>query len=205
TTFVDRSDRWETTLWLRDLSTLWGPAPAPESCTVDVTPRRLQALLVVPDSAYAYQVTRLGDGAVVQQGTLTGDGIGILTVPAVKVYREGSRLAIQALGDYGGALAGVGEPSRTAVRPIVELSPNPARGTPTVRVTWPARSPGGRGGQARVDLFDLGGRAVRALYAGPAGGPLLFRIDRAGLSPGLYFVAATWRDARSVKRRVLLR
>ena len=202
TTLVDQSDRWQTTLRLRDLTTLWGPVPAPESCTVDVTPRRLQAFLVVPDSAYAYQVTRLDDGAVVQEGTQNGDVAGVLTIPGVKVYRSGSRLTIQALGDYQGPPAAVGDPAQAA-RPAIALAPNPARGSPTVRVSWPARAAGGAR-PARVDLFDLGGREVRTLWAGPAAGTTVLRIDRGGLPAGLYFVAATQGGIRSIRRLVLL-
>ena len=166
---------------------------------MDVTPRRLQSFVVASDSAFSFEVTRLADGAVVQSGTLLGDALGLLTVPGVKVYRAGTRVALQALGDYSGGTAGVGDPVLPAALPEIVLAPNPARGDPAVRVAWPTRAP------ARLDLFDASGRRLRALYRGPGAGDLFLRVDRRGLAPGLYLVAASQGGARRVRRLILLR
>ena len=195
---VDQRQTWEVTLRLRDLTTLWGPVPAPESLAVDVTPRRLQALACVPDSVYSWQVTRLEDGAIVQQGAVTADPLGLITVPGVSVYRSGSRLTIQALRDYGGPVTDVPGDRREPAGALLTLSPNPARSASLVRVAWP------RAGEARVELYDTGGRLMRTLYRGTAAGPLALRLDWRDTPAGLYFVVASQGGTRSTRRLVVL-
>jgi len=199
TAILDEPARWVVTLRLRDLTTLWGPAPAPDSATVDVTPRRLQAFVVERDSAYDFTVTRLSDGAVVQQGTVVADALPLLTVPGVKVYRGGSLLSLRVPIPDTLATTGVDDGHARPGTLELALAPNPAAAAPTVRVTW------ARTGLAQVDLFDVGGRRVREVYRGPGTGTLALRLDPRGLAGGLYFVVATQGGQRSTKRLIVLR
>lgn len=63
---VDSATRWEVTLTTRALTTRWGLLPAPESLTVDVTPRRVQRFRPPPGAPVDWTATRLADGAQVQ-------------------------------------------------------------------------------------------------------------------------------------------
>lgn len=95
TLLVDQPDLWRVTFTLRDLDTSWGPLPAPDTVTVDVTPRRLQQLVVTPGTSYRYTVTRVPDGGVLQAGTVVADTAGLVTVGGVMVTGQGSRLEIE--------------------------------------------------------------------------------------------------------------
>ena len=77
---VDQSTRWEMTLWLA--------RNAPEqSCTVDVTPRKLQVFQVKPGDRVTWVA---GD----QSGQVTADQWGLITIPAVRITQDGTRLRI---------------------------------------------------------------------------------------------------------------
>jgi hypothetical protein len=199
TSLVDQPRRWQTTLRTRDLTTRWQTMPAPESVTVDVTPRRLQSLVVAADSAYSYTVARLPDSVVVQQGVVVADSLPLLTVPGVTVYRSGSVLRLTALGNYGGPTTAVGDPRVAPGRPAIALAPNPARGAVSLRLAWP------RAEEARVALYDAAGRLVRSIFHGVPPPQQSLGIEREGLSAGLYFVVATQHGTRVVKRVAVLR
>ena len=164
-----------------------------------MTPRRLQAFRTLEDSAFVYRVTRLSDGAIVQEGALTGDSLNLVTVPAVKIYRSGSQLRIQPLGTSWAGTTDAPPPRIALTRPAILITPHPVRGAATMRVAWPGT------GEARVDLFDAGGRRVRTLFQGAPAGPVAIALDGRALAPGLYFVAATQAGQRSQRRIVVLR
>ncbi|HEY6866338.1 MAG TPA: hypothetical protein VI792_03720, partial [Candidatus Eisenbacteria bacterium] len=66
TAVTDLPGAWGVSLTTRALTAQWGTIPAPESLTVDVTPRRLQTFTVSRDTVYVYQVVRSSDRAIVQ-------------------------------------------------------------------------------------------------------------------------------------------
>lgn len=197
TVLVDSADRWEVTLWLRDLSSNSGPVPAPESLTVDVTPRRLQAFPVVRNQVYGFSETSVADSVVRRTGALTPDSLGLLTVRGVRVYRSGTRLRLWATG-----AAGTGPPpGRAAPRRLaLAAAPNPARGTVRFHVQWPAA------GAGRVDLLSVAGRVRRALWRGrvAAPGPMLVDSDVRGLAGGVYWAVARLGAARAATRVVVV-
>jgi hypothetical protein len=194
TTLVDLPHRWQVRLYLRDLTTLWGTLPAPDSLTVDVTPRRLQHMLVTPGNLLAYTVARLPDSAVVQSGTVVADSLGLVTLPAAVVYRGGSLVALQLQGPVG-----VGPAPSGPAAPLVLLPRHPLRGSATLTVVWP------HAGDARLDLLDVSGRLVRNLQRGPAPATQSCRLDAAGLRSGVYFLLARQGPTTTVRRLVLLR
>jgi pimeloyl-ACP methyl ester carboxylesterase len=63
--------------------------------TVDVTPRRLQQFIVEPGRLYTWQNVRLGDNAVIQEGTVSADQDHLITVPDFAVSESGNRLIIR--------------------------------------------------------------------------------------------------------------
>jgi len=84
---VDEEDRWEITLWLID------SAPK-DSCTVDVTPRRLQKLKRKPGDAFRWSSTSLKDGREIQAGTAPADAHGLLTCKEVQIAKGKNRIRI---------------------------------------------------------------------------------------------------------------
>lgn len=81
---VDRPDEW--TIVLRSLA---------GEQTVDVTPRRLQRFEVEPGMTYTWQNHDLDENTLLQEGTVTADADGLITVPLVLVDETGNRLTIR--------------------------------------------------------------------------------------------------------------
>ena len=187
----DEPDAWRVILTLRDLTTLWGPVVrAPDSLTVDVTPRRLQRFRVGEQNPW--RVVRSSDGAIVQSGNIAADTIGVLTIPAVKVFRSGSQLEIgQRLVTEVGAETPPPEHSRPGIAPV----PCPLLGECALMIEWP------RSGEATVAILDVAGRRVRTLFRGPADrGRQGVTLDSRGLHGGVYFVRAQQGGASAVRR-----
>lgn len=192
---ADFTDRWEVRLSLRNLKLTTGTRAAPESATVDVTPRRLQRFIVTPLTTYGWSVKRLADGAVVASGTVNANPLGLVTVPAVKVYRTGTWLRIQVPGPADVADGGV-SPGGLALAPERQ----PVRGDAVLAVRWPAD------GAARVELLDLAGRHVATCFDGQArAGVAHVRLDAGALAPGLYWARATQGAAGATARLVVVR
>ena len=193
---VDSDSHWEVVLRTRGLTTLWGQLPAPESLTVDVTPRRVQRFRPAPGVPVTWTATRLSDGTQVQSGSVNLDELGRVTLCAVRTYRTGTRLALQSLAGGVGVTPGTVHPRALTLAPIR----NPVRGHAALDVEWPGA------GFARVTLFDPGGRRVRALWEGAVSdGSWHATADLYGLPAGVYLVRAQQAQASAVRRVVLLR
>ncbi len=192
---TDVADQWQATLSTRSLSTLWGALQAPESLSVDVTPRRVQRFKPNAGTTVTYLVKRLSDGAQVQQGVTTVDAQGLVTVPAVRTYRSGTRLTI-----FTAAALGADPPApRTRCLYLAPFT-NPVRAKATLHLTWP------RSGAARLTLYDAAGRNVRVLLAGDAmAGEWSKSLDGSGLAPGVYVLRAEQGGEHLQRRLVLLR
>jgi len=195
TLFLDQPTTWETTLWTRALQLSAGTDPGPDSARVDVTPRRLQQFITRPGLVCPYVVTRVSDGAVVQSGSVVADSSNLITVPAVKVYRGGTRLRITRPGNVDVAAAG----SRGAVRPSIALARNPVSAHAAFRVLWP------RSGVANVRLIDVSGRLVQWIQRGPvSAGEMTLHLDTNSVSGGVYFLSAEQGGARAMSRVVVV-
>src|SRR5262249_8780993 len=129
---TDLPGTWGVTLGTRSLTTLWGVRPAPDSLTVDVTPRRTQQFLPAPGTVVRWWTQRIADGALVHEEGVVVDALGLVTVPAARVQHAGTRLAIS---PPPGALSAPPTPAR----PVLALTPiaNPARGSVELRGSWP--------------------------------------------------------------------
>lgn len=89
---VETSTSWQVKLFVRNLKATGNVTITyPDSCTANVTPRRLQLMPLTAGATYNYQVVR--NNKVVQSGTVQYNGIA-LTIPAVKIYRDTSLLTI---------------------------------------------------------------------------------------------------------------
>jgi hypothetical protein len=194
---VDDGGHWQVRLKLRDLPTLWGVVSAPESVTVDVTLRRLQRFIVAPEDSCPWAVVRWSDNARVQSGVVTPDLLGVLTIPAVKVYRSGCVLGVGAPPLVSVDRDG---PAAPVALPRIGPLPCPVRGAFIVTLDWP------RAGERSVELFDPAGRRVRMLLRGRVErGREVERLDPAGIPAGIYVIRARQGEAAAVRRFVVLR
>src|SRR5262249_14715955 len=191
---VDTPSEWGVTLSTRSLTTQWGALPAPDSLTVDVTPRRTQQFRPSPGVVARWTARRLFDGAIVQVDSVVVDALGLVTIPAVRTYHSGTRLAVSL-----GAVTGL---PRDPAKPVLALAPwsNPLRGSLVMHGAWP------RTGDARLDLFDASGRRVRELWRGEASaGAWSRRVEWSSQAPGMYWVRAEQGSESVARRLVLLR
>ncbi|MCS6990914.1 MAG: MopE-related protein [Chitinophagales bacterium] len=88
---VDQPDLWKVRIFMRNLGTLTGIKAAPDSCLVDVTPRRRQQFKPEPGTYLVWEVRHRGQ--IVHSGGFIYEG-GLLTIPAVKVFKDTSELSI---------------------------------------------------------------------------------------------------------------
>lgn len=193
TTFQDTEHRWDGVIRMRALQLTTGPLPRPDSCTVDVTPSRLQHFALEPGAPYDWSVLRLTDAAVIQSGSSFADSLGRATIHAVRVDTTGSRVTL-----VNTNWLAAGRPSGPA-RLALSVSGNPLRARGTLHFAWPAS------GDARVELLDVAGRRVRTLYHGRAEmAPTRLPLDARGLPAGLYFVRAEAAGERLARRVVVI-
>ncbi|MCS6917234.1 MAG: MopE-related protein [Chitinophagales bacterium] len=81
----DDSLQWQIKIFMRDLPTINGSKVAPDSCTVDLTPRRRQGFRPAPGSWVRWQVHHHGN--LVQDDTLIYEQ-GLLTFRGVKIFKD---------------------------------------------------------------------------------------------------------------------
>ena len=192
---TDSVSHWEVTLRTRAVTTLWGVRPAPESLTVDVTPRRTQRFRPAVGQRVAWRVTRLSDGALLQADTVVVDSLGRVTVPGVRVRSGGTRLVLGAIA----GLLGAPGPGVTT-NPLLAPFASPARARTELSGAWV------QAGAAEVALFDVTGRRARTFVSGPvAAGPWRVTADLGALPPGVYLVRAEQAGLSRTRRLILLR
>jgi len=88
---VDSTERWEITLFVKDLLTTQGTLTAPDSGQTDVTLRRLQKFTVPAGETIIWENYK--DGNLIQQGSFTYGG-NLITIPQVIVFKDSSRLKV---------------------------------------------------------------------------------------------------------------
>ncbi|MCS6991062.1 MAG: MopE-related protein [Chitinophagales bacterium] len=89
---TETTNSWQVKLFVRNLKAVNNTTITyPDSCTADVTPRRLQLFSLLSGATYNYQVTR--KNKIVQSGSVVFNGKH-LVIPSVKIYRDTSVLTI---------------------------------------------------------------------------------------------------------------
>ena len=180
---------WEVTLRTRALITTDGIIAAPPSLTVDVTPRRLQHLVVAQFVPYRYEVRRLSDGVVIQSGLATPDEDAVLTIPQVQVLAAGVRLSV-----VPSTLTGVTPQVSARNQPHLAISRNPVQDKASLTIDWPGE------GDGVVELFDTQGRRVRTEFHGAVKGVTERTFRATDLASGLYVLSARQGSAKAMRR-----
>jgi WD40 repeat protein len=92
-------------------------------------------------------------------------------------------------------------PAGPSPRLALAVSPNPASGSATLRITTSA------GGPAEAALYDALGRRVRALYSGTPNPdtPVEVTVDASSLAPGVYVARVTGGPVTVTKRFTVVR
>lgn len=194
TLMVDQPDGWACIVLRRDLTSRWGPVPAPASIATDITPRRLQHFAPWSGEWLLWEVRRLNDNVLTASGSALVDSLGLVTVPQAVITGSGARVAI-----FRPSALSTSSPvseNRLQVRPLR----NPARGALALALV--ARA----GMELHAGLHDVTGREVRSYHAvmqGAGAGGLNWDVSR--LPAGLYFVRMQQGDQQVVARVTLLR
>jgi hypothetical protein len=87
----DSTNSYSIALGMSDEQTYFNMIPAPDSCTADVTLRRLQNFK--PQAGDLILWTNSVNGDTIQSGSLTFDGT-LLTISGVKIFKNGSMLKL---------------------------------------------------------------------------------------------------------------
>ncbi|MEW6511112.1 MAG: T9SS type A sorting domain-containing protein [Bacteroidota bacterium] len=190
---ADQVNRWEITLRVKDLTTVYGSDIAPDSATTDVTLRRLQAFSVPPGYRINWENRR--NNIVVQQESFVYDS-GLITIPGVKVYKDSSRLTVTYTP------VSVAEPDALPREfALLQNYPNPFNPTTTIRYTIAgvvapsgASLSGveGRVSNVKLVVYDVLGREVATLVNEvKQPGTYTVQFDGSGLASGVYFYRLT--------------
>jgi hypothetical protein len=84
---------------------------------------------------------------------------------------------------------------------LKETYPNPAAGRVTVRYAVPEEATG----EARLALYDVMGRKVRTVRAGPVAGRQQAQLDVSGLASGVYVLRLRAGGAVKTRRLTVVR
>jgi hypothetical protein len=193
TTLTDQPTYWQLTLRLRDLQSRSGITPAPESLTVDVTPRRLRRFLPVANTPYVFSVRRASTGRGAQLGTALADAQGVVTLHGVKVYKTGSIVTLQTPGFDAVPVAAAPGSLRLSV------SHQPLAGDGILEVHWGPGAPG------TVELFDISGRRQALERSAGSDAITRLRLPAGSLEPGLWFARARQGERSATSRIVVVR
>ena len=143
---IDDTAYWSSTIFMRDLKKSGGGVyPAPDMCTVDITPRRRQHFHPGEGDVLWWNV--VFNGEVIQSGKIPYTG-GIITVPQVIIYKEGIQFEITT--DSVSLSGNVQDATMLAF-------PNPFTQSTTIR--WQVTEPG----KCSLKVYDVQGRMISVL------------------------------------------
>jgi Secretion system C-terminal sorting domain len=127
---TDNGGSWTINMFLRSLLT-WNniSVPSPDSCTANITPRRLQHFKIPLNAAVKWRVKH--KGSYIQQGSFIYKG-GLITIPGVKIYKDTVSLQLT----YSGGSKS-GDRTSTEMNSNALISPNPNHGQFTISFNNP--------------------------------------------------------------------
>jgi hypothetical protein len=194
---VDSLERYEITLYVKDLLTTQGALVAPDSGTTDITLRRLQKFSVPTGETIFWENSK--NGILVQEGSFTYND-GLITIPQVKVFKDSSHLKIFYTP------VKVDEQKFQPLQFVLEQNyPNPFNPSTVIRYQLPVS------GDVNLKIFDLLGGEVATLVNEykPAGKYEVTFNSNSGvvwnLPSGVYFYQLKSGDCVSTKKMILLK
>lgn len=93
TAILDTAERFEITVKTVSLQSTNGTVAAPNSATANITPRRLQNFRPASGQVVNFE-NRDQNGQVIQQGQVTVDALGLITVPQFTITPNGNKLIL---------------------------------------------------------------------------------------------------------------
>lgn len=89
---VDESSQWQAQVFIHDLPYKQGVVVYPDSCTVTITPRRVQRFH--PSIGDSIEWSVLHQEIVIQSGKIKYSG-GLITVPGIKIFKDTSTITLR--------------------------------------------------------------------------------------------------------------
>jgi hypothetical protein len=93
-TISDTADEWAATIYLLGESEFASDVPEFDESTADVTIRRAQHFKPAPDELCTWSLMRISDNQITQEGNLSVAENGLVTVSALVITKDASRLRI---------------------------------------------------------------------------------------------------------------
>lgn len=184
---VDTPKRWEITLKTISRANVYGTVSAPDSGTTDVTLRRLQRFAPPMDSMITW--SNIHGGMEVQGGSFQYAG-GPITIPGMKVFKDGGRLTVRWVS------TGIEDAYEVPAHFALEQNyPNPFNPKTTIAFVLPTPS------DVRLSVFDVLGREVSVLVNEKRGAGIhQAAFDGSDHSSGVYFYRIQARPLGSLLR-----
>lgn len=194
---IDTLNKWEITLKTKELITVYDTLDAPDSCTADVTLRRLQKFN--PSVGHLIQWTNTKNNVVMQQGTFTYTG-GLITIPNVKIYKLTNKLSLinETIGikNINGTV-----PEKYL---LYQNYPNPFNAVTSIK--FQVASVGQSSQTVTLKVFDLLGREVATLVNEKLQpGTYEVKFDAGNLSSGIYFYKLKTENFTETRKLILIK
>ena len=84
---IDENNRWEMSVYLANDT-------PDDMCRVDLTPRHCRKFKPKPGNKFKWSITSLDGKEILQNGVVTADQWGLVTLPAIQVTRGKTRIKI---------------------------------------------------------------------------------------------------------------
>jgi hypothetical protein len=190
---IDTTIKWEIILKTKELVTVYDTLDAPDSCTADVTLRRLQKFN--PATGHIIQWTNTRNNAAVQQGTFTYNG-GLITIQGVKIYKLTNKLS---LINTSVGINNIGQetPSKYS---LYQNYPNPFNPNTIIRYQLPVTN------FVTLKVYDILGKEIKTLVNEKLQpGTYEVTFDGSNLTSGIYFCKLSAGDFIETKRMLMIK
>lgn len=187
----DQPNQWDINLLINSLESVNGIVHSPDSCSVDVTLRRLQKFKVPIGDSIDWIDFASNGTTVIKRGGYIYTG-GLITIPTVKVYKGGINLKV-----YNPAYV-EGISSLSSLNYSINTFPNPTCGN--VEVELQLKQPVNH---LNIQLVNLLGQIVRTWYYSAPNTTLTTLYNLSDLPKGAYFLQFTGDNFTTTKKLIL--
>ena len=174
-TIIDEAERWEIGLYIDSSAT-------DNTCTVDVTPRRLQNLMHGPGSIMMWSLEEADGTEVLPMTNTTVDENGLFTMTNLPLTKDERILKVLCSMCYP-TTGTVATASGVSQKLSIEAHPNPFNPTTVITVkgagTFPVKA---------LRIYSLTGSLIKTIRPGASHS---FVFDGSGVPSGIYIARAT--------------